>query len=350
MSESRRRNDDATTAAQQGRSRFPRLGREERVELLQRLEESAQADWDYVMMITLAAVLASLGLLQDATAVVIGAMLVAPLMGPLVALGLALVQGNAPLFRTGLRSTAIGIGIVLGVSLIAGLINPGYEPALEIEARGEPDVFDLGIALASGMAAAYASSRPKVAATVAGVAIAAALVPPLAVVGLAVTNQRPLIAAHASILFLTNLVAIVLGTAIVYAMLGVRMKREGEITRVWVRRATVALIGLAILLSAPLVMNVIEKRRAGQSRPLMYPVAPHVREAVQDYLALWPDFQVVSMSRSSVEPDAGTTVVVLCRRQLEPILEAGLIQVVQGSRGDAAPVSVFPVRSARADG
>jgi uncharacterized hydrophobic protein (TIGR00271 family) len=186
---------------------FPRLDREERLELKERLEAGARSDWDYLMMMGLAAVLASLGLLQGSTAVVIGAMLVAPLMGPLVAAGLALVQGNVRLFQTGLSSTAIGLGVGLGVSLLAGAINPGYEPSLEIEARGQPDIFDLVIALASGMAAAYASGRPKVAATLAGVAIAAALVPPLAVIGLALTNARPFIAAYASILLLTNLVA-----------------------------------------------------------------------------------------------------------------------------------------------
>jgi uncharacterized hydrophobic protein (TIGR00271 family) len=322
------------------------MGREERLELQQRLEKGARSDWDYLIMMALAAVLASLGLLQGSTAVVIGAMLVAPLMGPLVASGLALVQGNARLFQTGIRSTAIGIGVGFAVSLLAGAINPGYEPSLEIEARGEPDLLDLAIALASGMAAAYASGRPKVAATLAGVAIAAALVPPLAVVGIALTNQRLFIAAYASILLCTNLVAIILGAALVFALLGVRVQREGP-TRPWVRQALTALIAGAILLSAPLLMNVLEKRRVGQARPLNYPVAPHVREAVQTYLAEWPEFEVVTMGRTSVEPGAGTNIVVLSSGELPPEVEAGLVRTVQGARKDQSAVSVYPVLSAR---
>jgi hypothetical protein len=233
------------------------------------------------------------------------------------------------------------------ISLLVGVVNPGYEPSLEIEARGEPDLLDLGIALASGMAAAYASGRAKVAATLAGVAIAAALVPPLAVVGIALTNDRLFISAYASILLLTNLVAIILGAALVFALLGARVQREGEATRVWVRQALPALIAGGILLAAPLVMNVLEKRRAGQPRPLNYPVAPHVREAVQEYLEAWPGIQVISMGRSSVEPDAGANIVVPTPGEPPPEVEAGLVRTVQEARGDEAPVFVFPVLSAR---
>ena len=77
---------------------FPKLDRGGRLELIERLEAAARGDADFIVMMALAATLASLGLLQDSTAVVIGAMLVAPLMAPLVAAGLALVQGNVRLF------------------------------------------------------------------------------------------------------------------------------------------------------------------------------------------------------------------------------------------------------------
>jgi uncharacterized membrane protein len=110
------------------RLKFPLLERDDRVALAERINQSTPANVDFVVMMTLAAVLASLGLMQGSTAVVIGAMLVAPLMGPLLGAGLALVQGNLRLFRA--ASVAIGIGAVIGlvVSLILGLLNPGYEP------------------------------------------------------------------------------------------------------------------------------------------------------------------------------------------------------------------------------
>jgi uncharacterized hydrophobic protein (TIGR00271 family) len=185
-------NEDTRTTIQPGLVRrylkFPLLEREDRVALAERISKSSAGDVDFVMMMTLAAVLASLGLMQGSTAVVIGAMLVAPLMGPLLGAGLAVVQGNLKLFRDASIAIGIGVGIGLLVSLVVGGLNPGYEPSLEIEARGHPDLLDLGIAFASGMVAAYAQGRPNVASTLAGVAIAAALVPPLAVVGLALTT------------------------------------------------------------------------------------------------------------------------------------------------------------------
>jgi hypothetical protein len=103
---------------------FPTLERDERLDLVQQLEQSAQANIDFLMMMVLSTSLASLGLLADSTAVVIGAMLVAPLMGPLVAAGYSLVQGNLILFRKSLGVTFIGIGIGFAASLIFGRSIP----------------------------------------------------------------------------------------------------------------------------------------------------------------------------------------------------------------------------------
>ncbi len=102
---------------------FPRLDREGRLELSERIEAGARGDADFFVMMALAATLASLGLLEDSTAVVIGAMLVAPLMGPLVGAGLALVQGNARLFRIGMVVSCCGLGSGFAISLI-GALNP----------------------------------------------------------------------------------------------------------------------------------------------------------------------------------------------------------------------------------
>ena len=93
---------------------FPKLDRRERKELAERIAIGADGGVDFIVMMLLAATLASLGLLQGSTAVVIGAMLVAPLMGPLVAAGLALAQGNLSLFRSALL--VCGTGILLGLA------------------------------------------------------------------------------------------------------------------------------------------------------------------------------------------------------------------------------------------
>jgi uncharacterized membrane protein len=125
-------NEDMRSTVEPGfihrRVKFPLLEREDRVALAERVNQSTPAGVDFIVMMTLASVLASLGLMQGATAVVIGATLVAPLMGPLLGAGLALPQGNVRLFRD--ASIAIGIGLL--VSIVVGLLHPGFEPSLEI--------------------------------------------------------------------------------------------------------------------------------------------------------------------------------------------------------------------------
>jgi uncharacterized hydrophobic protein (TIGR00271 family) len=320
---------------------FPKLDREERRELVQRIDIGADGGVDFMVMMCLAAALASLGLLQGSGVVVIGAMLVAPLMGPLIGAGLSLVQGNKALFSKALRVTATGVGLGLVLSLVFGLINPGYEPSLEIEARGTPDVLDLFIALASGMVAAYAIARPNVSGTLAGVAIAAALLPPLAVIGIGLTNERPFIAMNAGILFVTNLVAIILGAALVFRVLGIGIARADEERPSWARNATRILLLIGVILLAPLVAQVIEKQRTGAIRPLSYPVAPHVREAVDEFIDPLEGVELVSMGRISTEPEGGITAVVAATRALPKGFRDTLIDIIRDQRGDEVIVRLF---------
>ena len=326
---------------------FPALERDDRLDLVQQLEQSAQANIDFITMMVLSTSLASLGLLADSTAVVIGAMLVAPLMGPLVAAGYSLIQGNFSLFRRSLGVTVIGIGIGFAASLIFGALNPGFEPTLEIEARGKADLLDLGIAFFSGMTAAYATGRSHVMTTIAGVAIAAALVPPLAVVGLALTHGSPLISFNAAILLTTNLVAIILGAAIVFRMFHVHISRQGAGLPIWVRRAIMLLFLLLALLIAPLVGQMIEGRRTGQDRPVEYQLAPHVRAAVQKYISYWPEVELITQGRTSVEPEAAITIILMSGKNLPPEFEEGLKRVVHKARGDEPLVRIFPILAAR---
>ena len=333
------------------RLKFPLLEREDRVALAERVDQLTPANVDFVMMMTLASVLASLGLMQGSTAVVIGAMLVAPLMGPLLGAGLAVVQGNLKLFRDASIAILIGVGIGLVVSLVVGLLNPGYEPSLEMEARGKPDLLDLGIAFASGMVAAYAQGRPNVASTLAGVAIAAALVPPLAVVGLAVTGGYPLIAGNAGILLMTNLVAITLGAGLVFRLLGVRTpKAEGEDeSPEWARRAVILLVMGAMLLTAPLFLNVLKERQKGQDRPLSYPVSPAVRSAMRELIEEHPGVDVIAIARSSVEPERGIGVLMTSTNEVTPGFVEEVQTLVQKARGEDIPVEVHVMRSAKGE-
>ena len=330
---------------------FPTLERGERKQLVDRIAVGVDGGVDFVVMMLLAATLASLGLLEGSTAVVIGAMLVAPLMGPLLAAGFALAQGNLQLFRDALAVSGLGIAIGLGASLFFGALNPGFEPSMEIEARGDPDVLDLIIAFASGMVAAYGMGRPNVASTLAGVAIAAALLPPLAVIGIGLTNDSLFVAGNAAILFATNLVAIILGASLVFRLLGLHRSGSAPADAAprWVRRATLTLALLAVMLAAPLLINVLEKSRSGQMRPATYPVSADVRRATRHYLEDHPSLRLIEMARQSNEPKAGITVVLTTTEVLTAGIRDELVAVIrQARRNNRAIVRVFILMEAPA--
>jgi uncharacterized hydrophobic protein (TIGR00271 family) len=326
---------------------LPTLDREDRKALVARVEAGASGGSDFHVMMALSAGLASLGLLEDSTAVVIGAMLVAPLMGPLIGSGLALVQGNLLLYRKSIGVGLLGLLVGFAVSLAVGLLNPGFEPSLEIEARGQPDVLDLGVAVLSGFVAAYALGRPGVANTLAGVAIAAALVPPLCVVGIGLTNDRPMVSLNSAILLLTNLVAIVLSAAAAFSLLGVQSADAGSRAAAWTRRVIIVLVMLTVILLLPLVSNVVEQKRRGQVRPLTYPVAAHVQEAVSDYLDALPGVTLVTIARVSVEPTSSVSILLSTSGRLPAGIKEELTALVHQVRGGNPDVRIIALQEAQ---
>jgi len=201
---------------------LPQLTADERLYVYRRVRREARSDVDRYVMITLSAMLASLGLLLNSPAVIIGAMLMAPLMSALVGIALGVVQGDVWLVRLALRTTILGVMVVMVVGALVGLVIPGGAVSPAMLARGSPTLLDLAVALISGAAAAYALGRRDVASALPGVAIAVALVPPLATLGLAVVSGAGQVALGASLLFLTNLVAIVSGAGIIFLWMGFR--------------------------------------------------------------------------------------------------------------------------------
>lgn len=236
---------------------FPTLTPEEQLEVREELIENAQPGRDYFVLIVLSSIIAALGLLLDSPAVVIGAMLVAPLMSPILGFSLSIVLGEVRLLRTSLESVFKGVIATIIVSILVGLISPLKEMTPEIIARTQPTLLDLFIALASGMAGAYALSRKDVSAALPGVAIAAALAPPLAVVGLGIANGNMQAAGGALLLFVTNIITISLAGMIIFTLLGIHpINLQPEIKK-RVRRGITGMIFLVVLITIPLgiIMN-----------------------------------------------------------------------------------------------
>lgn len=232
---------------------LPTVSLSERVEVYTRVRRSARPDVDYFVMIGLSAIIASYGLLQDSSAVIIGGMLVAPLFTPILGISLSIVRGDIQLLRLAIESTLKGIVLAIAVAILITVISPLKTVGSEITARVSPNLFDLVVALASGAAGAYAIARKDVAASLPGVAIAAALVPPLSVFGIGLAIGQAQVAGGGGLLFLTNLVAIVLAGAVTLLLLGFRPTERGE-REARLRRGLVVSLVLLIVIAVPLAI------------------------------------------------------------------------------------------------
>jgi uncharacterized hydrophobic protein (TIGR00271 family) len=231
---------------------FPRLNVEEQLELREVMSDSAQPGVSYFVLITLSGIIAALGLLLDSPAVVIGAMLVAPLMSPILGFSLGMVLGDVRLIRLSIEAVFKGVVLAVIIAIFTGVFSPFKELTDEIIARTQPTLLDLVVALASGMAGAYAVARKEVSAALPGVAIAAALMPPLGVVGLGLALGNPQVVAGAFLLFVTNLASISLAGVIVFILLGIRPQTWLPEARRQIRRGLIGFALLLLVLAIPL--------------------------------------------------------------------------------------------------
>jgi uncharacterized hydrophobic protein (TIGR00271 family) len=199
----------------------------------------------FCLMLVLSSAIGTFGLLANSSAAVIGAMIISPLIQPTVGIAYAMAMANRRLLKQSSLTAFLGIVItVVAAFLVAHLIglrtlNP------EIMSRTDPTLFDLGIGLGAGIAAAFAYTRQSLANTLPGTAVAVALVPPLCVVGIGLATSNLALIKGASVLFLTNLIGIIFSGGLVFVFQG-----YGTITKA--RRGLAITILALLLLGLPL--------------------------------------------------------------------------------------------------
>jgi uncharacterized hydrophobic protein (TIGR00271 family) len=243
---------------------MPTLTPHEQAEVSAAIRKGATAQADFYMMIALSTIIAALGLLLNSPAVIIGAMLVAPLMSAIIGMALGVVHGDQALLSKSARTSAAGIAIAVAIGLVIGWLVPGSNTTAEVMARTAPNLLDLFVALAAGAAGAYALCRKGVAASLAGVAIAVALVPPLATVGITLSLLRLDLAAGSFLLFTTNLVAIAASGAVIFLLLGFAPPETHKRRRAtfWRSLAGVA----ALLLAIGLILGALTWQSLNEAR------------------------------------------------------------------------------------
>lgn len=266
------------------------------------LWRTAEPSFSYFMMLSLSGIIAALGLLAGSTAAIIGAMIVAPLMGPIVGMAFAITMGNRRLLkRAGLAvlsgslltiATAYLICNLLGISTL----NP------EILERTRPTLIDLAIGLAAGAAGSFAKTRREVADALPGVAIAVALVPPLSVMGIGLAMRSGEIFFGSTLLYFTNLCGMLLSGGLIFIW-----QDYGSIKRA--KRGLTASTAVVIFLGIPLGISMRDLIVEERSRALVDRLIREETEtfANKDILSLridsrgedmWIDLEVAAPSGS----------------------------------------------------
>ena len=227
----------------------------------------------FSLMMGLSIVVAVMGLSAGSASIVIGAMLLAPLMTPVMAAGAALAMALpkhlARSFAVVIVASLAGVAIAYGLSLLL----PDVSISSEVLARTRPDLRDLIVALAAGAAGAYATIKPDVSTALPGAAVAVALVPPLATIGITLEAGRGDLVAGAVLLYLANLVAIVVIATVVFIATGFVPPRRLEDRMTHVIASSVALAVAIAAVAVPLAVASAAGAESGRARARLYAAA-----------------------------------------------------------------------------
>ena len=192
-----------------------------REELYSEIEKNARLDSTYLLLVFLSTIVVAIGLIEDNVAVVIGAMVIAPLLGPNIALALGAALGDMPLMWKAIKTTLAGIALALFLSVILGIFYPLNLDSHELMARTDVGLASVVLALASG-AAAVISLTTGLASVLVGVMVAVALLPPTATLGIMLGSGQVKLAVGAALLLAVNIVCVNLAAKIVFWIRGVK--------------------------------------------------------------------------------------------------------------------------------
>ena len=246
----------------------------------------------FYFLLSISGIIATLGLLADSVAIIIGAMIIAPLIGPITGIAYSTTVANRRLLRRSFLTLFTGVSLTVVISWLTTFALGLRTVTPEILARTNPTLLDLAIALAAGAAGAFATSRRRIADALPGVAIAVALVPPLSVVGIGLALGRQPLAIGALLLFLTNLTGIVFSGVLIFLWQSygtIQRAKQGLIFSICV----LALLGLPLTISLRSLL--IQKN-------LFY----QVNEIIRDRSEVFADSEIRSIA---VKPQTDFTLI-----------------------------------------
>ncbi len=322
------------------------VGTVDQAEVIEERREDCLLSERYLFMTAMSAGIAVLGLLLSSPAVVIGAMLLSPLMGPIIGLGFALAIGDYHWLKQSARSLAWGT--VLGVGLTAVLVffSPIQTITQEIAARTQPNLFDLFVALFSALAGSYAMIRGR-AGTIVGVAIATALMPPLAVIGFGLATLNWTVFSGALLLYVTNLLTIALtawGMARLYGFQTNLSERNTLFQNVAVATVFVAL-AVPLAFSLQQIAWQTNAQRIVRSEIGDQFVSEARITAVDIEFGVEPILVSATVFTPEVEPDAEVEIERALAKRLDQPIEMSLAQIESAGGTEAEQAQLSAARA-----
>ncbi|MGB7408583.1 MAG: DUF389 domain-containing protein [Pontixanthobacter sp.] len=256
------------------------IGTVDRLDCIAKRRADAYTSPRYLFMLAMSAGIAVLGLLLSSPAVIIGAMLIAPLMGPILGAGFALAIGDYSWLKGCVWALVWGTLLAVGLCALIVYVSPLQTITPEIEARTRPNLFDLGVAVFSAMAGGYSMIRGREG-TIVGVAIATALMPPLAVVGFGLATTNWTVFSGALLLYITNLMTIALVATLMARLYGFSTSLSDRQTNFQSAIIVVVFVALAVPLFLSLNQIVWETNATRQIRAAVLEPFPEAAQISQ---------------------------------------------------------------------
>lgn len=307
------------------------------IKVRQDIAEGSEPGLRFYLMVVISTMIAGLGLITNSTAVIIGAMLVAPLMTPIFGISLALISNNPRLLGYAIQAEVVGVVAAVGMGYVLGLVYPGLEPTPEMVSRTNPHLFDLLVAIFSGFAGAYALVDEKISPALPGVAIATAIVPPLANTGLCFSLGAYSGGIGSFLLFFSNFLSILLVGSIVFWVFNMSKDHAGLDKKGIIKKFGLPIISfliIAVLLSQSLL-------KIGHDRAVKNTIRTTLSHAFRDQPSLSYESSMYSEDKDTIYVFAD----VYSSRQISPVLVNTLQQELESTLGKTTKLALRGTRT-----
>lgn len=209
-------------------ARFQAINDNDKAAVVRKLMQSSTPDFDFFYLVGLSVIMATLGLLLDSTSIVIGSMLLAPLMYPILGVALGIVMSNGEVlgrsFITLTKSFAIGLGLAVLFAVLFG--DESTYLTNEVFVRTQPDLIHFVVAFIAGLAVSFALAQPEWSETLPGIAISVALIPPLATIGVGIAAFDLPTISGASVILFVNLLGIIFAAMVSFSLMNLYQKQN----------------------------------------------------------------------------------------------------------------------------